>query len=180
LDKGKRHKSNLSTTGNRPYNTNHWILVASISSLTVLLSILVLYYVEAKASKSEDSPSDLPYYTESVVLDVDVTESPKCVLSCDSTPRLKEMLTVLETLMDWKEFGINLGIEYHEIKKIKKENKLINDSKIKLYNYWLNADTAASWQKVINALERMQLKTLSSEIRRKYCSQTCNSDAVHS
>ena len=134
-----------------------------------------------------------------------MTESPKCILSCgkknmiviiiisacisyiftafsllDSFPQLKEMVIVLEELVDWKEFGIHLGIEYHEIERIKKENRSIDDSKIKLYNYWLNADTTASWQKVINALERMKLKTLSSQIRRKHCSQTCNSDTVHS
>lgn len=47
--------------------------------------LLLLYYpnvVEVKASKPEGSHSNLPYYTESVVLDADVIESPKCILSC--------------------------------------------------------------------------------------------------
>ncbi len=71
----------------------------------------------------------------------------------------------LKELVNWENFGTNLGIEHHEIQKITKNNPLdIEGQKRDLFDFWLRQDITASWEKVEKALSDSQETVLAEKI----------------
>ena len=76
----------------------------------------------------------------------------------------------LAELVEWERFGVSLGINYSEIQKIKVHcQNQVDYCKLELFNYWLNYDTTATWQKVLDTLSKVKKNRLIAKIRIKYC-----------
>ena len=54
---------------------------------------------------------------------------------------------------DWKDVGLELGVEKHVLDRIDKDFRgQINDCKREMFSYWLEDDLQASWKKVSGAV----------------------------
>ena len=73
-------------------------------------------------------------------------------------------------MLDWKELGAQLGIKFVKLQEIEK-NKLMQvaDCRMELINHWQQVDVSASWQKLCDALTKMDLRGLVCTIRITYC-----------
>ena len=61
-----------------------------------------------------------------------------------------------------------LGIKMHVIQVIQAECPLkINAAKLRLYTYWLDNDSEASWNKLTAALEKLDKRVLAKRISDK-------------
>ena len=45
----------------------------------------------------------------------------------------------------------------------------MSNCKIRLYGNWLDSDTNATWQKVIDALKQMNMNAMARDIEKIYC-----------
>ena len=71
----------------------------------------------------------------------------------DCSPELRDLVIELKTV-DWYELGIQLNVPADQLGAIDRENPTESRKMAKVLQYWLNNETA-SWEKVINALERI-------------------------
>ena len=81
---------------------------------------------------------------------------------------LKNLTSALREVDDWQGLGIQLDINYHELKKLAKVHSTVEECKYAMLQLWLDGDTKASWKKVIYALSEMKLNRVAEEIRKKY------------
>ena len=56
--------------------------------------------------------------------------------------------------VDWYDLGIQLNVPADQLETIERENPTESRRMAKVLQYWLDNETA-SWEKVINALERI-------------------------
>lgn len=94
----------------------------------------------------------------------------------DKVPSIQQLHTGLADLVRWENFGVNLGIDYHEIQKIKRETASVDDSKLQLFDHWLNRAHDTNWEAIIRALNRMNNRRLAEDIRTTFCNQHQNHD----
>ena len=71
--------------------------------------------------------------------------------------------------MDWHDLGVQLHVPLSTLKRIERENPTESRRLTEVIQYWLNNEVATSWEKVIEALERMTgHKNIVTAIRTKY------------
>ncbi|XP_064383255.1 85/88 kDa calcium-independent phospholipase A2-like isoform X2 [Halichondria panicea] len=71
-------------------------------------------------------------------------------------PELKDLLDQLGVVTEWELLGNHLGIKRHKLNDIKVERHgKASLCKMDMFDYWLRSDIYASWQKVVEALEKM-------------------------
>ena len=84
-------------------------------------------------------------------------------------PTEAELLEMLDSLIEWKKFGIFLpGITDSALKIIEKDYSSVDDQKMALFSKWLRVDPDATWYKVIEALKKSKENFLVDEIERKF------------
>ena len=106
------------------------------------------------------------HYTFCYFLVPDLVES---TINMSSTSlSLKNLTSALREVDDWQGLGIQLDIDYHELKKLAKVHSTIEECKYAMLQLWLDSDTQTSWKKVISALSEMKLNRVAEEIKRKY------------
>ena len=81
---------------------------------------------------------------------------------------LKNLTNALREVDDWKDLGIQLDIQYHELQKFVSEHQKTEERKQAMLQFWLDHDTQASWEKVIFGLSEMKLNRVAEEIKRRY------------
>ena len=87
-------------------------------------------------------------------------------------PKIYELQSALERVIDWELLGLHLRLPYYEIQSIRMESyRSIDDCKLKLFDLWLRSDVDASWQIVIDALKEMRHNRLATIIQTKYCNK---------
>ena len=92
---------------------------------------------------------------------------------------LKNLTSALLEVDNWQGLGIQLDIDYHELKKLAKVHSTVEECKYAMLQFWLDSDTQASWEKVISALSEMKLNRVAEEIKKKYqMSSTTQSEDV--
>ncbi len=71
----------------------------------------------------------------------------------------------------WEEVGIQLDIPPSAISSIHRiKNGNVYLCMLGLINHWLRTDILASWEKLAQALERLQENSVAADIREKYIS----------
>ena len=82
-------------------------------------------------------------------------------------PSVLQLVDYLVNLTKWTKFAQHLpGIEERHIDQIKEENKgEIDDQKRALYNRWLEVYPDASWNDVIEALEKAERKDIALTVK---------------
>ena len=82
---------------------------------------------------------------------------------------VKELVTSLRDLVEWEQFGLQLpGIDYVEIKKIKRSDKRddVTDAKTSLFDRWLSVYPDACWHDVVKALETIKENSIAEKLRK--------------
>ena len=82
-------------------------------------------------------------------------------------PTELKLFEYLVDLIDWTIFAQNLpGIKQRHIQKIKKENKdKVDEERRALYKKWLEVYPDASWNDVIEALEKAERKDIALTVK---------------
>ena len=84
-------------------------------------------------------------------------------------PTTKELVTYAnEVATNWYYLGIQLDLRDKQLDIIKSDNPL--DTKMcctKMFQYWVQEDPTASWNKLIHALENINYGALAETIRKK-------------
>ena len=82
-------------------------------------------------------------------------------------PTVLKLVEYLVDLTDWIKFAQHLpGIEERHIDQIKEENKgKVDDQKRALYKKWLEVYPDASWNDVIEALEKAERKDIALTVK---------------
>ena len=82
-------------------------------------------------------------------------------------PTVLKLVEYLVDLIDWAIFAQYLpGIKERHIQKIEQENKgKVDDQKRALYNKWLEVYPNASWNDVIEALEKAERKDIALTVK---------------
>ena len=81
---------------------------------------------------------------------------------------LKNLINALNKVDDWEGLGIQLDIEYHELQKIFKERLTTEERKRAMLQFWLENDAKPSWETLLLALSKLNLKLIADEIKRDY------------
>ena len=84
-------------------------------------------------------------------------------------PTVSKLVEYLVDLIDWTIFAQHLpGIKESHIQKIEQESKgRVDDQKRALYNKWLEVYPDASWNDVIEALEKAERKDIAVTVKRQ-------------
>ena len=90
-----------------------------------------------------------------------------------ATPTLKELNSELASVEDWHSLGVNLGLQGHQLREIKKDYVRNNRRMTETLDFWLRNAKSATWEDVAQALCLMHEHVVANWIRRKYgCSST--------
>ena len=83
--------------------------------------------------------------------------------------KLKDLVYVLEDV-DWNQLGIQLNVPRHILRNIDRENPGNESKKLsKVLEYWIDNEPAASWEKILEALQRIGgHANITTNIKSKY------------
>ena len=81
---------------------------------------------------------------------------------------LKNLTNALNKVEDWEGLGIQLDIEYHELQKIFKDRSSTEERKRAMLQFWLKNGTKPSWETLIAALGKLNLKNIAEEVKQEY------------
>ena len=81
---------------------------------------------------------------------------------------LKNLTNALNKVEDWEGLGIQLDIEYHELQKIFRDRSSTEERKRAMLQFWLKNGTKPSWETLIAALGKLNLKNIAEEIKQEY------------
>ncbi|XP_019861268.1 PREDICTED: uncharacterized protein LOC109589652 isoform X2 [Amphimedon queenslandica] len=96
-----------------------------------------------------------------LLLSGDIERNPGPMI--DAQPEISLLIKWLESLVDWKPFGLCLvGMTEHEILKIEQEHVKIEDRKLALYLKWFSVNPMATWRDVIYALTESDAASIKS------------------
>ena len=87
-----------------------------------------------------------------------------------SKPTVKELDQYLRDLVHWERFALHLpGIDQTDTDTIKENSRDdVVDRKLDLYKKWLKVYPNASWDDVIQALEKVEENAIASNLRAKF------------
>lgn len=86
-----------------------------------------------------------------------------------ATPSLEALTNELESVSHWHSLGVNLDLEYHQLKEIERNHR--GDDKLcktKVLICWLDSTPTPTWEDVVVALYQMDAHTVANNIQRKY------------
>ena len=82
-----------------------------------------------------------------------------------------QFLTELKTVADWYVFGNYLGVELHDLDDIKRfELQGAERCRVEVYKKYRELHGPPLWEIIVEALLKMEKRTLAEEIRKKYVS----------
>lgn len=79
-----------------------------------------------------------------------------CVLIGVPSLTVKNLSNVLVEVLEWHQLGVNLDLKHYKLNEIAK-NKMGDAAACRLafIDLWLRTDVNASWEKLVEALEKM-------------------------
>ena len=77
----------------------------------------------------------------------------------------RELDEQLSELVDWKRFGVHLGMSKSEVDIIDKDEPDIANRKLTLFDKCLKADPSLTWEDVIETLEKIKENTLANKVK---------------
>ena len=73
----------------------------------------------------------------------------------------------LKEVNNWKDFGLNLGIDSSRLEAIEKECPTIGERRTQLFTDW-QKQVVPTWSAVVNALLAIGMRRLASKIAQKH------------
>ena len=94
--------------------------------------------------------------------------APTDVTSTNSTLDEGKLYCELETVTEWHELGMYLGVRLYELDRIEKECSTNTRRLQRTLRLWLQRAQNASWVDVVSALQRMRQNRVAESIIQKY------------
>ena len=80
---------------------------------------------------------------------------------------VKNLFNITEDVVDWFGLGTQLEVQHSRLKKIRREIDTEDGRRCEMINYWLNTDPEASWEKLSEALVRVDHRVLADKINQE-------------
>ena len=77
----------------------------------------------------------------------------------------------LKDVVEWDVLGVFLGLEESEIDQIERDHQSAARRRIAMLVTWFKKEVNPSWEKIIDALEIMSLRSLEIQLKEKYLDQ---------
>ena len=74
----------------------------------------------------------------------------------------------LQSVSNWYQLGIKLGLEPYQLKQIEEKTTDIERRKIEMLDLWLRRTPGASWSHIVTALREMEEITTAERIQQTY------------
>ena len=82
---------------------------------------------------------------------------------------MKELTEALREVVDWHQLGVLLGIKPFRLQEVRMNHPHdAHHCKVAMLDGWLRSDVEASWEKLAQALEKMDQAPVAMAIRDKY------------
>ena len=82
----------------------------------------------------------------------------------------------LEEVVEWHRLGVHLGLSEKEIREIELNHQELARRRTAMLDKWTRKQANASWEMVIEALEKMKEQRLANKLREMYCTQQHKDD----
>ena len=90
-----------------------------------------------------------------------------------ATPRLKELTNALDSIVDWYQLGVRLGLKDHELRTISRDFRGDNERcKLEMLGRWLRNAELPTWKAVVDALQLMGEHAVAAKIQARHCSSS--------
>jgi len=105
-----------------------------------------------------------------------VFSSPVLILTTnlltDKSLDIRTLTHELKDVTEWFQLGGQLGVRHDKLKQIEQDcGRETERCKTEMLNRWLQSDPEASWNKVVEAVQRMDRVVLAQQLQRKYIHQ---------
>lgn len=93
---------------------------------------------------------------------------------------VRSLSTLLATIFNWESLGIRLGLQMHQLEKIRHDCQGdLEMCKNRLYDCWLRQNTNPTWRQVVEALEQMEENNLADKIKHLFWQDFIDSKHLH-
>ena len=79
---------------------------------------------------------------------------------------VKNVFNITKDVVDWFGLGTQLDVKHSRLKKIRREIDTDDGRRNEMINYWLNTDPEASWEKLSEALVRVDHRILADKVNK--------------
>jgi len=91
---------------------------------------------------------------------------------------VKNLMNETKEVVDYEHLGIQLDVSQAVIERISKEVlSKVELAKSKIYSYWIDNDPNASWEKLIEALKKIDKRSLATKLTGKLKGK-CNAHII--
>ena len=94
-------------------------------------------------------------------------------LNCTAA-ELADLVNELQDVSEWLPFGLNLGIEMPRLQAIKVDCPTLGECRTQMLNEW-QKNVTPTWSAVVQALDKIGMRRLASELTQKYGWLKCDS-----
>ena len=84
-----------------------------------------------------------------------------------SVPELVELVSELQDVIDWRTFGLHLGIRMPKLESIKADYQTLTERRIEMLNEW-QKNVTPTWSAVVQALAAIEMRQLASDLAQKH------------
>lgn len=82
---------------------------------------------------------------------------------------MKNLSNVLVEVLDWNQLGINLDLKTYKLQEIAKNKQgEVGACRLAFIDLWLRSDVHASWERLVEALEKMDERAVVGRIREEF------------
>lgn len=94
------------------------------------------------------------------------------------TPTYQQLLEELKDIDDWYLFGVFLGMTAKQLNKIKASyGHDLERCKMEMFRCWLENKAGASWNDVVESLEKADKEGLAAKVKQKFLMLVTDDDA---
>ena len=84
-----------------------------------------------------------------------------------SVPKLVELVSELQDVIDWRTFGLHLGIRMPKLESIKVDYQTLAECRVEMLSEW-QKNVTPTWSAVVQALAAVDMRHLASDLAQKY------------
>ena len=76
-------------------------------------------------------------------------------------------MSELQDVIDWRTFGLHLGIRMPKLESIKADYQTLTERRIEMLNEW-QKNVTPTWSAVVQALAAIEMRQLASDLAQKH------------
>lgn len=85
-----------------------------------------------------------------------------------TSPDLVDLINALKRVVNWESLVLQLGVKHHKLQTIKQSTSNVDEQRNAALQLWLDIDVEANWQKVVTALQNLDLNAIAKEVKEKH------------